>query len=127
MKNLETENLNLEREFKKKEQERVQKIEDESVKKKVKPDPLKELQKEYFNESINVVLDLLQTSSDLLFEVGTGKTGSNLNYKITKLVMKLNKYKFSKYVTVEKEDKAKMNLFQKQLKETIQALSKVKR
>lgn len=120
----ETENLNLQREFKKKEFER---LESELTKKKDKEDPLKEIQKLYFNESVNLILELLQTSSELLAEINSGKTGSNLNYKITKLVMKLNKYKFSKYVKVEQEDKVKMNIFQKQLKETIQTLSKLKR
>lgn len=120
----ETENLNLQKEFKKKEFER---LEAELTKKKDKKDPLKEIQKLYFNESVNLILELLQTSSELLTEINSGKTGSNLNYKITKLIMKLNKYKFSKYVKVEQEDKAKMNIFQKQLKETIQTLSKLKR
>lgn len=118
----ETENLNLQREFKKK----IETVELEQIKKKDKEDPLKEIQKLYFNESINLILELLQTSSELLSEINSGKTGINLNYKITKLVMKLNKYKFSKYVKVEQEDKAKVNNFQKQLKEITSALSKIK-
>lgn len=118
----ETENLNLQREFKKK----FETVELEQIKKKDKEDPLKEIQKLYFNESVNLILELLQTSSELLTEVNSGKTGINLNYKITKLVMKLNKYKFSKYVKVEQEDKAKVNNFQKQVKEIIQNLNKVK-
>ena len=115
------ENLNSPKEFKRKI------VEIEPVKKKVKEDPLKEIQKLYFNESVNLILELLQTSSELISEINFGKTGINLNHKITKLVMKANKYKFSKYVKVEPEDRAKINIFQKQLKEIILALSKIKR
>lgn len=129
---METDELNSTSEFLKKldlGKQNFKKEVEQVLTKKVKQDPLKKLQIEYYNYSLDIISDLLNVSSKLSEEISKGRCGSNLNYELLQLFVRLSTYRknMTKNVLVEGKEKLDIKNFQKELKKMISNLEKLRK